>query len=500
MLSSPVSSPWPSIRAPTMASTGSSPMGAVWYARPSVTTSPTLSFTDPPPSFPSSLSAAGSAVITAVAPFATCDTPLSFAFLRPRPHMLRSTTNRIVAKNMPTRIASAVVSPKVPTFMAYVALTVWLSMGTSLLFYVPITVPTLSGSIHQPVSAHPNSSTLRWYRGHGGKNGRQQRLQIPWSSSPYPKYVDKTWVLLWLSPRLLLQGGRFRDEIAMTADHLFSEAARRRRASPDSPESRGPRARKRILRKLAVRRRWTRILAYALILLGLAILAYPAATWLMTMRYQNSLQEELAAADPVLSADMEFDLSRNPEKNLHISEDGASYQSETEGLRSRAVSAEREQALRDSARDFARSVSGNMGAALGRLEIPEIGLDVIMVEGTTTGALRRGPGHWSETPMPGLGGNFVISGHRTTYGGPFLRLDRLNQGDVIRVALPYVLLEYRVTRKLIVSPDEVNVVAQRGVEELSLTTCHPIYSAKQRLIIQAKMVTLRPLEGDPAGS
>src|SRR5680860_607420 len=132
--------------------------------------------------------------------------------------------------------------------------------------------------------------------------------------------------------------------------------------------------------------------------------------------------------------------------------------------------------------------------------IPEIGLDVIMVEGTTTGALRRGPGHWSETPMPGLGGNFVISGHRTTYGGPFLRLDRLNQGDVIRVALPYVLLEYRVTRKLIVSPDEVNVVAQRGVEELSLTTCHPIYSAKQRLIIQAKMVTLRPLEGDPAGS
>lgn len=251
---------------------------------------------------------------------------------------------------------------------------------------------------------------------------------------------------------------------------------------------------------MAVRRRWTRILAYALILLGLAILAYPAATWLMTMRYQNSLQEELAAADPVLSADMEFDLSRNPEKNLHISEDGASYQSETEGLRSRAVAAEREQALRDSARDFARSVSGNMGAALGRLEIPEIGLDVIMVEGTTTGALRRGPGHWSETPMPGLGGNFVISGHRTTYGGPFLRLDRLNQGDVIRVALPYVLLEYRVTRKLIVSPDEVNVVAQRGVEELSLTTCHPIYSAKQRLIIQAKMVTLRPLEGDPAGS
>src|SRR5660398_194941 len=58
LLSSPVSSPWPSIRAPTMASTGSSPMGAVWYARPSVTTSPTLSFTDPPPSFPSSLSAA----------------------------------------------------------------------------------------------------------------------------------------------------------------------------------------------------------------------------------------------------------------------------------------------------------------------------------------------------------------------------------------------------------------------------------------------------------
>lgn len=234
-----------------------------------------------------------------------------------------------------------------------------------------------------------------------------------------------------------------------------------------------------------------KLLAYVLIVCGLAVLAYPAGTWLLTKWYQGNLEEELSAANPQWSPDTDLDFSSNGDGSAYTFEDGALTASEKGDLRTAAQVGEREEALRARARGFSRSVSGDQGTALGRMEIPGIGLEVIVVEGTTDGALRRGPGHWPETPFPGLGGNMVISGHRTTYGGPFLRLDRLEEGEVIRMLLPYAAVEYRVTEKLIVSPDEVNVVSQRGREELSLTTCHPIYSARQRLIVRAEMTALK---------
>jgi sortase A len=171
----------------------------------------------------------------------------------------------------------------------------------------------------------------------------------------------------------------------------------------------------------------------------------------------------------------------------------ASRQANEEAERKQAAE---KAAFRAAAEAFAAENNGE-GVPIGKMLIPEIGLESVLIHGTGRNDLREGPGHWPETPMPGMEGNFVISGHRTTYGAPFLRLDKLEPGDQIDVLLPYVAARYRVTRSLIVNPDEVDVVAQRGLEEISLATCHPIYSARQRLVIQAELISFKLL-GDAA--
>jgi len=142
--------------------------------------------------------------------------------------------------------------------------------------------------------------------------------------------------------------------------------------------------------------------------------------------------------------------------------------------------------LREAAQAFERSVKA--GQPIGRIVIPAIGVDVVMVEGTGKTDLKQGPGHWPETPFPGEGGNFVVSGHRTTYGAPFRRLNDLKPGDDIFAVLPYSLVHYQVTDVFIVYPDEVETVAQRGQEQISLAACHPLYSAKKRIVVQGDMV------------
>jgi LPXTG-site transpeptidase (sortase) family protein len=124
-----------------------------------------------------------------------------------------------------------------------------------------------------------------------------------------------------------------------------------------------------------------------------------------------------------------------------------------------------------------------------RLVIPRIGVDVDVWEMTDEAVLEKGPGHWPETPVPGQGGHCVISGHRSTRGSVFLRLGELVPGDIMEVVLPYGTVEYKVMRSLIVGVDDTWVVWSRGVEELSLTTCHPPGSDANRLVVQAKPVS-----------
>jgi sortase A len=126
---------------------------------------------------------------------------------------------------------------------------------------------------------------------------------------------------------------------------------------------------------------------------------------------------------------------------------------------------------------------------VGVLHIAKIGLDKVIVEGTTTDDLRQGPGHYTGTPLPGEAGNASIAGHRTTYGAPFYNLDRLSPGDPIQVTTVQGAFTYRVTRTLIVDPGDTAVVASTATPELTLTTCNPRFSAAQRLVVHAALTT-----------
>ena len=127
------------------------------------------------------------------------------------------------------------------------------------------------------------------------------------------------------------------------------------------------------------------------------------------------------------------------------------------------------------------------GDPLGKIRIPEIGLDEVFVEGTGTADLRRGPGHYPATPLPGRHGTVAIAGHRTTYGAPFHDVDELRRGDPIELTMPYGRFTYRVERTRIVAPTAVEVTDPVGYDRLVLSACHPLYSAAQRIIVFAKL-------------
>jgi sortase A len=130
------------------------------------------------------------------------------------------------------------------------------------------------------------------------------------------------------------------------------------------------------------------------------------------------------------------------------------------------------------------------GDPFAALEIPRIGVAQFVVAGVRTDDLKKGPGHYPTTPFPGELGNSAIAGHRTTFGEPFLRLDELEVGDeIIITTLDGLRYVYRVTGTLIVTPDDFWVVSTSDPERatLTLTTCHPRYSARERLIVFAEL-------------
>ena len=130
------------------------------------------------------------------------------------------------------------------------------------------------------------------------------------------------------------------------------------------------------------------------------------------------------------------------------------------------------------------------GDGLTRIKIPKIGLDMVVVQGTTSSALRAGAGHYPETPLPCQPGNVGIAGHRTTYGRPFHHLDKMAVGDEIILETPVGSCTYHVARApFVVAPTDITVVGPTDVPTLTLTTCHPKGSARQRLIVQATLVS-----------
>ncbi len=133
------------------------------------------------------------------------------------------------------------------------------------------------------------------------------------------------------------------------------------------------------------------------------------------------------------------------------------------------------------------------GDAIGRITIPRIGAGYDVVQGTDTASLEKGPGHYAATAFPGVGQTVAIAGHRTTYLAPFRHIDALKPGDRILVKMPYGLFTYIVQFHRIVLPTALWVTHNVGYERLVLSACNPLYSAAQRVIVFAKLQSVKPL-------
>ena len=124
---------------------------------------------------------------------------------------------------------------------------------------------------------------------------------------------------------------------------------------------------------------------------------------------------------------------------------------------------------------------------VGRLTILSANINHYVVFGATLNKLEYGPGYILGTSLPGSGGNFAIAGHRTTYGAPFGNLDKTEVGDTILFQTNTNQYEYLITEVKIVSPEDTYVLGNFGDDRITLSTCHPKFSARQRLIVVGEL-------------
>ena len=152
---------------------------------------------------------------------------------------------------------------------------------------------------------------------------------------------------------------------------------------------------------------------------------------------------------------------------------------------------------RDDVRPEARRyrLSSDEGDAIAKLDVPRLDLDAVVVNGTSSADLRKGPGRHMETFMPGERELVYIAGHRTTYGAPLGDIDRLRAGDRIFLELPYASFEYRVTGHRIVDDNDLSVLESHGREELVLQACHPRFFASERYLVYAQPVAVTARTG-----
>jgi sortase A len=208
---------------------------------------------------------------------------------------------------------------------------------------------------------------------------------------------------------------------------------------------------------------WTLIVAGAVVLLYVVYLLW--FTGLSTDREQRALGdrfEEITAAprDPSVepASEPELESEPDPETEIEVGDAFAALWFERDG------------------------------------ELIVTGEVVYVVEGTSLADLKRGPGHYPGSAMPGAEGNLAIAGHRTTYSEPFGELDQLTDGDTIHVVdrsgteWVYAYREQRIVQPtdvwVVQDPDPIDL----GAPTITLTTCHPKFSAAQRLIAFGELV------------
>jgi sortase A len=211
--------------------------------------------------------------------------------------------------------------------------------------------------------------------------------------------------------------------------------------------------------------RLARILSTALITAGVVVLADAATTLLWQ--------------EPVSAAYSSLEQGRASDELDELEEDFATG---SLGGLDQAADAAQARAL---AKRFSKEI--DEGDAIGRIKIGDIGLETVFFEGTTTGTLQRGPGHYKVTPLPGEPGTVAIAGHRTTYLSPFRKINEIEDGDEIRLEMPYGAFTYVVEKHEIVDPSDTHIINPVGYDRLVLTACHPLYSAAQRWAIFARL-------------
>jgi sortase A len=159
-------------------------------------------------------------------------------------------------------------------------------------------------------------------------------------------------------------------------------------------------------------------------------------------------------------------------------------------VRTQASLAGRVRAISEEARRY--RLSSHRGEAIGRIRVPRLHVNMVLVNGTDHDSLMKGPGRDLRTYMPGEGQLIYIAGHRTTYLAPFAHIDSMQRGDLVTLAVPYGTFVYRVFRHRIVDSHDLAVLHSHGREVVELQACHPRFFATQRYIVYGQLVRIDP--------
>jgi sortase A len=142
-------------------------------------------------------------------------------------------------------------------------------------------------------------------------------------------------------------------------------------------------------------------------------------------------------------------------------------------------------------------MSSKRGQVIGRLRVPRMGLNMLLVNGTDRDTLKKGPGRDGRTFMPGENRLVYIAGHRTTYLAPFSHIDRMRSGDRVTIEVPYGTFIYAVTRHRIVKSTDLSVLRSPRYEVVELQACHPRFFATHRYIVYAQLLRVEPRGAKP---
>ena len=137
------------------------------------------------------------------------------------------------------------------------------------------------------------------------------------------------------------------------------------------------------------------------------------------------------------------------------------------------------------------------GEVIGRLHVPRMGLNMLLVNGTDHETLKKGPGRDERTFMPGENRLVYIAGHRTTYLAPFSHIDRLRTGDRVTIEVPYGRFIYAITGHRIVKSTDLSVLHSPRHEVVELQACHPRFFASHRYIAYAQLLRVEPRGAKP---